>query len=419
VPARPSRTVEVTAADGRFPRAEALLDQVLGGRFTMQIVVLYALTRIVTAIMLAMVAPHQLPAGMTDGEPVGYFGFTRIWDGKWYARIATEGYPSSVPRYPTGNAMQNPWAFYPAFPLLSRVVMAVTGLSFPVVGSTLALLFGFGAAVLLGRLMRDTVGRVGALLVVTLYAVFPSSPALQVCYTESLAMLLLTGYLLALRRERWLVATGLALLVGVSRPIALPLGVVTLVAVGLRWRRRGSDPIDRREGVSALAALAGCGVAGLTWPAIAWAATGERNAYVDTMGAWNSGGRVRIFQPWLDTPRYYLGDWAMPALVLVVALIIGGMAGPWAARLGPVLRTWPVAYAAYVMAAQGPGTSTPRYLLPMFAYLVPLLGLGWERHRPMLPPWLRWLWLMPISLWWQWKWISVLWLFTPPTDWAP
>ncbi len=403
-----------------FPRAEALLARVLRGSLVAQVVYLYAVTRLLTAVMLAIVAPSQEPAGMTDGLRVGYFGFTRLWDGEWYGRIATDGYPSELPRDDNGSVQQNPWAFYPLYPLLSRVVMTLTGASFPVVGSMLALLAGFGAAVLMALLLREPLGRVGALLTVTLYAVFPSSPALQVCYTESFAMLLLCGYLLALRRERWLVATGLALLIGLTRPIALPLGVVTLVALWLRWRRRHTSPIAASEAASALAALVGCGVAGLLWPAIAWLGTGERNAYLETMGAWSYGGQVRIFEPWLTIPPYYLGDWALPALVALIAVLIAGVAGPWARRLGAELRTWPLVYAAYVMAAQTPGTSTPRYLLPMFPYLAVLLGLAGERGRGRwLPTMLRFAVLVPLALWWQWKWISVLWHFTPPTDWAP
>ncbi len=403
-----------------FPRAEAVLDRVFRGNLTVQVVYLYGITRILTAVFLAIVAPDQEPAAMTDWERVGYFGFTRIWDGEWYGRIAEDGYPSTLPRDTSGSVQQNPWAFYPLFPFLSRVVMALTGGSFPVVGSTLALVAGFAAAVLMARLLAEPLGRVGALLVVALYALFPSSPALQVCYTESLAMLMLCGYLLALRRERWLVATGLALLIGVTRPIALPLGVVTMVALVLRWRRRAQEPLTVREGVQAVAALVGCGVAGLLWPAIAWLGTGEATAYVQTMGAWSAGGTVRFFEPWLTIPPYYLGEWALPALVVLVALLVAGMAGPWASRLGPELRTWPLVYAAYVMAAQTPGTSTPRYLLPMFPYLAVFLGVAGARGRGRwVPTWVRFGVLAVLFVWWQWKWVSVLWLFTPPTDWAP
>ncbi len=404
-----------------FARTEAMLDRVLGGRFVLQVVVLYAITRLFTGILLAVVAPTQLPAGMTGGQQVGYIGFTRLWDGEWYERVAVEGYPRHLPRDSNGMVMQNQWAFYPLFPMLSRVLMELTRLPFAVVGSTVALLLGFGAAVLLAQLMRETIGRAGALLVLTLYAVFPSSPALQVAYTESLAMLLLCGYLLALRRERWLVATALALLVGVSRPIALPLALVTVVALVVRWRRRRISPIGRRELVSALLALVGCGVAGLLWPTIAFLGTGELGAYVETMGAWSAGGRVRFFQPWIDTPRWYLGgDRGLWALGAVLVAMLAGMLGPWARRLGPVLRAWPLAYAAYVIAVQGPGTSTPRYLLPLFPYLAVMLGLASQRQWPRwLPTSIRWMWLVVAFVWLQWKWITVLWHFTPPTDWAP
>ena len=408
------------AATAVFARTEAWLSRVLGGRFVLQVVVLYAVTRVATAVLLAVVAPTQLPAGMTEGQRVGYFGFTRLWDGEWYDRVATSGYPAELPRDPNGYVQQNSWAFYPLFPMLSRALMGITRLPFSVVASTLALVLGFGAAVLMGWLLRDAIGRAGALLVLSLYAVFPASPALQVCYTESLAMLLLLGYLLALRRERWLVATGLALLVGVSRPIALPLAIVTVVALVLRWRHRATRPIDRREALSAVAALLGCGVAGLLWPTIAWLGTGEPMAYFETMGAWSAGGKVRFFQPWLDTTRWYLGDGGLWLLAAVIVGIVVGMAGPWASRLPVVVRVWPVAYAAYIIAVQGPGTSTPRYLLPMFPYLVVMLGLGSQRQWPRwLPTSLRWMWLFVGFAWLQWKWITVLWHFTPPSDWAP
>ena len=403
-----------------FARAEAVLDRVFRGNAVVQVVVLYAITRLLTTVMLALVAPSQLPADMTDHQAVDYVGFTRLWDGQWYERVATGGYPNTVPRDPAGIAMQNTWAFYPLFPFLARAVMEVTGLSFAAAASTLALVIGFGAAVAMAALLRPRIGRAGALLVVGLYAVFPSSPALQVAYTESLAMLLLCGYLLALSRERWLVAAGLALLIGVTRPIALPLGVVTLVAVWLRWRRRAAEPMSPGETGAALTSLVGCGVAGLLWPGIAWVATGQASAYFDTMGAWSMTGHVQILEPWFTIPRYYLGDWGPRLFAVTLVLLLVGMAGPWARRLGPELRVWPVIYAAYVIAVQTPGTSTARYLLPMFPYLAVLLGLASGRGRGHgIPTTVRALVLGAAFLWLQWKWVSVVWLFTPPIDFAP
>lgn len=401
-------------------RAEAVLGRVFGGHFVLHVVVLYAVTRVITAVMLAVVAPTQQPAAMTGGVRVGYLGFTRLWDGEWYERVATEGYPSVLPRDASGDATQNTWAFYPLFPYLARAVAQLTGLSFAAAASTLALLLGFAAAVVMARLVQPRLGNVGALLVVGLYAVFPSSPVLQVAYTESLAILLLCGFLLALTRERWLIATGLAVLIGLSRPIALPLGVVTLVALWLRWRRRGSEPVERGEGAKALASLVGCGVAGLLWPSIAWLGTGVPDAYFQTMRAWSWSGGVQLFGPWVDIPRAYFGPIGPVVVVVTVVLLVIALGGPWARRLGPQLRVWTLAYAAYVMAAQTPGTSTARYLLPMFPLLAVALGVASERGRGRgIPTGVRAGVLTVVFLWLQWKWISVLWHFTPPTDWAP
>ena len=403
-----------------FARAEAVLDRVFRGNAVLQVVVLYAITRLLTTVLLAIVAPAQVPADMTDDQSVGYVGFTRLWDGQWYERVATGGYPDTIPRDPSGIAMQNTWAFYPLFPFLSRAVMEVTGLSFAAAASTLALVLGFGAALAIAALLRPRIGRASTLLVVGLYAVFPSSPALQVAYTESLAMLLVCSYLLALSRERWLVAAGFAVLIGVTRPIALPLGVVTLVAVWLRWRRRATEPMTAGESGAAIASLVGCGLAGLLWPGIAWVATGQASAYVDTMGAWSLTGHVQILEPWFSIPRYYLDDWGPRLFALTVVLLVVGMAGPWARRLGPELRVWPVSYAAYVIAVQTPGTSTARYLLPMFPYLAVLLGVAGSSARGRgIPTTVRAVVLAVLFIWLQWKWISVVWLFTPPIDFAP
>jgi hypothetical protein len=388
---------------------------------TVRVLLLYALTRIVSGVFLAVTASEQLPAGMTGGTRVGYVGFTRIWDGEWYERVALHGYPQRLPTSESGRVSQNQWAFYPLFPMLCRAFMWLTGLPFAVVAMTAALLLGFAAAVVMAKLLAERIGEPAALAVVGLYAVFPAAPALQVAYTESLAMLLLCGYLWALAQERWLVVTGLALLIGLTRPIALPLAVVTLVAVVLRWRRRRDDPLGRSETLSGLAALVGCGVAGLLWPMLAWLGTGRFTAYTDTMGAWSPGGQVRWFTPWITTTGWYLGTAGYVLLAGILVAMPAMSAGPWSRALGPELRIWPLAYAGYIMAAQGPGTSTPRYLLMMFPYLAVMIGAGWvQRPRPpLVPMWPRVAVLAAVFLYLQWKWVTVLWLFTPPTDWAP
>src|SRR5215468_10288884 len=110
------------------------------GRFIAWVLAIYALARVITTTVLLLVMQHQVPSGMTGGDnvPVTYFPFTALWDGQWYWRIADSGYPDVLPINAAGNVDQNPWAFYPLFPYLAKAGMAVTGLSFPVVASTVA-----------------------------------------------------------------------------------------------------------------------------------------------------------------------------------------------------------------------------------------------------------------------------------------
>jgi hypothetical protein len=393
-------------------------------RFVLWVLAIFAMARVVTTTILLLVMRQQAPSGMTGGDdvPVGYFAFTALWDGQWYQLIAEDGYPSSLPVTDSGKVGENAWAFYPLFPYLARTVMAVTGLGFPAAASTLALLCGAAAAVIMGLLLRDRVGDPAAYLVVALWASFPASVTLQLAYTESLAMLLLVGYLYALSRERWLVAAGVALLVGLSRPIAVPLGVVTLVVLVIRWRQRAERPIRVREYAAMAASLVGCGVAGLLWPAIAWWRTGVSSAYTDTMAAWRGYATVEPFTPWLDKARYFLGDtWGPVWLAVIPIVLVMMVAGPWSKNLGADLRTWSLAYPAYLGVVLDPFTSIFRYLVPLFPLLVVVLGAGWADRRG--NGWGRLLWravpLLVVFVVCQYWWTDELWRFVPPSDYPP
>ena len=383
--------------------------------FVWRVIAAYTLCRAFSVLLLTLVSRYQAPVDWTGPHP-NYFSMTVLWDGFWYRQVAELGYPSALPiDAVTGAVQENAWAFYPAFPMMSRLLMKVTGLGFPVVGSTLALFLGFGAAVVMGLLLRDQVGLRVALAAVVVYAACPVSPSLQIAYTESLAILLLCGFLWAISKERWIVTAGLALLIGVTRAMALPLVVVAMAAVFLRWRRREEDPITVRELWSALAALGSCGAAGLLWPFIVSVVIGTPLAYTDTMGAWSVGGSVELLRPWLG----YVAEPGNAAKVAAaLALIVAMMVGPWAARLGTELRTWTLAYAGYLILVDAPSTSLFRHLLPLFPLAVVAIGGGW-RDRP--ARWMGWRtgFLVVVGLTGQVWWVWALLRFVPPTDFPP
>lgn len=393
-------------------------------RFLGAVVLLWTVLRVVSGVILVRLAHDYQDPSVYDDPGVGlYFQFATLWDGQWYERIATEGYPDRLPVGSDGLVRQNPWAFYPTFPLLARGVMALTGWPFAVAGPVVATVLGYAAALVVAGLLRDRVGPAGALAGVALLGAYPSSPTFQVAYTESLALLVLAGALWLLVRERWWAAGVVALLTGLARPVALPLGLVALVVVVARWRRRGTDPLHPGDYLAMGAALVGCGLAGLVWPAVAWLRTGRADAYTATMSAWRGGEEVRPFLPSIERAQWLWGD--LTGLLVLAAgcgLLVLAVVGPWAAGLGLALRTWCLGYAFYLLAALDPWTSLYRYLMLLFPLFVVMAGAGWAPGTSPQPRWLlvlRTTVLAALMVGWQVWWGWYLFRFEPPSDYPP
>ena len=403
--------------------------RVLAWPWWAQVAAVYLGLRLVSGVLLAQAAQEQVWFPAVTGPAEGDVDLAVSWDAKWYERIVTGGYPAELPVGTDQRVQQNPWAFYPLFPYAIRLVSWVTTLDFATVAPLLALLAGLGAALLMAALLIETspydVGsRNGpALAVVAVWAALPASPVLQMAYTESFSMLLLTAFLLLLVRGRW-VGTGLtALLLGLTRPIALPLALVVLVAVGLRWRDRAARPIGARERAAMAVALVGTGLSGLLWTALAWAGTGRPDAYPATMTAWRGEAALNPIEPWRRTLEWALEyrspETVVPALSMVLALALSLvlLVPRFAPGIDVRLRVWAAAYAVYLLVVVDGNTSVVRYLVPLFPLAVVLVGA----HRARLSRWWR-----RRAVFWvaagivgQVGWIWWLVLFEPPSDFPP
>ena len=102
---------------------------------------------------------------------------------------------------------------------------------------------------------------------------------------------------------------------------------------------------------------------------------------------------------------------------LVTAIVVLTL-GPWATALGPELRTWCLAYPAYLALVLDPFTSIFRYALPLFPLVAVVLGGGWVERGA------RWLWtragvLVALGVVGQVAWIWKLLVFHPPSDYPP
>lgn len=85
-------------------------------RFVPAVLLAYAACRLLTGVLMAIVARHQVPTGWNGPgtDPVTYLTFTAQWDGQWYQQIAEQGYPGALPVDGDGVTQQNAWAFYPS-----------------------------------------------------------------------------------------------------------------------------------------------------------------------------------------------------------------------------------------------------------------------------------------------------------------
>jgi len=345
----------------------------------------YAITRLIDVVFILIAARHQIAmsagapglAGYSIWEPStaspGYGSVASNWDGQWYLRIASNGYPSAIPRDPSGHALQNQWGFYPVYPLITGAIVHISGLSAVVVAPILSVLLGAAAVTVMFRLINEVSGRFAASATVLLACTYMAAPAMQIAYTESLALLLVCTTLRLLRHRRygWLIPVLVTL--ALTRAVALAFLPVVLAHGISRYRRRSVEPFPVQDRWRIF------GLAGLTvavtalWPAIAAMTTGDPGAYTQTMSSWGSTGKLRVVA---EFPVFAWSEGALGVGILlgVVTLIAVLVLRKGARAWGPEVRSWAGFYPLYLLLATGPGTSNVRHLFLAFPLLWPFPG---------------------------------------------
>ncbi|GAA3311555.1 hypothetical protein GCM10017710_10920 [Arthrobacter ramosus] len=346
-----------------------------------QVALVYIASRLVSACIFMAAALQQ---GVNPWFPPApdYWNFITIWDGRWYAEAANNGYPSALPVDANGGVAENSWAFYPLFPFLARALGALTGLATLPALTVIAVVAGLGAAMVAYKLFREFAGRTTALWALTFFSMFPVSAILQVPYAESLNTLLLAGSLLLVVRRNYLGAMPVVVLMCLSRPTGVPFAAMAgLLLLHHLWKRFGrrsgpdavptdavpTDAVPTLRDLGSLAALVVVSVAGaLAWPAIAWAVTGDPSAYTKTETVWR-GADLIPFKPWFETGQMLFGPvLGILAPFVFVALFALLMLSKPVRALGIELRLWCTCYMGYLLVFLHPQTSTFRMLLPLF-----------------------------------------------------
>lgn len=357
----------------------------------LKVIVIFALSRLVTTVFLVVLASVQGANPWTAASP-GYFDYANIWDGRWYQTVAEFGYPSVLPHLADGQVAQNAWAFLPGYPYLVRAVMLLTGLPWPVAAVLASLGFGLGAALMLYRLLRLKLDASTSMFAVVLFCVAPTSPLLQVAYAEAMYVFLLAVALWLLLKRRYLALMPVAVLMAFVRPSGLAFALALGLHVLYRWFTRARHPFPLRERALAVAATLVSALAGFAWPVIAAIATGSPSAYTDTELAWRSLyiGTVHLvpFTPWIEAAHWWFGVWlGVPPWLgyLTVALLVAAFGLslflPAVRRLGVTLRLWLASYGLYLLAVFFPQSSTFRLLMPMFPLLGPIAAPRSKTYR--------------------------------------
>lgn len=159
------------------------------------------------------------------------------WDASYLLNLIRDGYPATVPLQ-DGHAAASPLAFFPLFPMVARALTVVFHLPPTVAAMAVSLVFGAISTVLFHHLARLLTDDLIADRATLLFCFFPGSAVFSIGYSESLMITLALACLLALLRERWVLAGVAAALATATRPTGLALVAACLWASAVAVHRR-------------------------------------------------------------------------------------------------------------------------------------------------------------------------------------
>jgi hypothetical protein len=332
-----------------------------------------ALTRVGQLVVLLW-----LGAVKDDGVPLR--DRLLVWDGGWFLRVATDGYPHGYTYGTDGQLEANELAFFPVYPMLIRAVSAL-GPAPESAAIAVSWLASIGAAVALHLLGTSLHGRRAGWALVAICCSAPVSVVLSMAYSEGLFLALVAGMLVAAHRRVWWAAGLLGLAAALTRPTGAAAAVALAVAAALAVRDRAGSG---RGGtwqpvVAALVALAGV-PAYLGWVALR---VGDPDAWfrIQTAGwgtSFDFGDSTLTF---LGTTLSSGEGWipVSVALLLLAAAAAAGVA--LAGRPWLPLAVYGVIAMVLVYGQAGFYHSKPRLLLPVLLTLLPAVVAA-ARARP-------------------------------------
>lgn len=327
------------------------------------------------------------------------------FDAGWYRQIAEHGYDAAIHHRPDGTPRPSNLAFFPLYPGLMALVMAMTPASSAVAGLFVSWLSGIAAAwgiYAVGRHLRD---RATGVLLAMLWGVVPHALVENLAYSEALFTALAAWTLYALLKRNWLAAGVISIFAGLTRPtgnaVIAAVGLTALVAI-----------VRRRDGFRPWAALllAPLGYAGyLVW-------VGQRLGRLDGYVYMQRTAWGIRFDGGVDTART-LGRVLTEPVALQFYVVTLVIVLSLALLLALITDRYPlpiVAYSAvtmlFVLGAGGAYYGKGRYLVPAFTLLLPvataLAAAGPRRRAGVLV-------LMALGSGWYGSYLFMVWTASP------
>lgn len=239
--------------------------------------------------LLVLLAADALLRWALSGRlgPAHYSGALESWqkkDAVWYVAIARTGYTYST----TGQSSVNFFPLYPALVASGAHVAFALANPYVVAGMAISWITFLVACVALYRLALRHFDHRVALGSVALLATFPFSFYYGAAYTESLYLALAVGAFLAVERQRWWVASALAMVAGAERPPGLILGLCVALAYLIDWlRTRHPLRVD-------ILALALTPLGAVAYALYCWGRFGDPLAYAHASRVGWDGGHLQL-----------------------------------------------------------------------------------------------------------------------------
>lgn len=318
-------------------------------------VMLTTLGSMIRLRLLPFVENWQLPGPISSHVWLNVWG---LWDTGWYLRLATTWYS---PEVPLG------FAFFPAYPGLVRLIGFITDHHF-LIGLLISNVALVASCWLLYKLTSQQSSPPAGRMAVWFLLAFPAAFVLSGMFTESLFLALSLGAFFAAKKQYWILAGILGLLLSLTRVIGaliiIPLAVEYLNQKQWQWKKIRADVFWL--GLIVLGPVA--------WLWFNYQATGDAMTFIRVQEAWHRGATNPLSAIWrgLSADNFYDQALALSAIATASLLIIMRKAIPLSMKIWAwISLTTPLFSGIYSM---------PRYILVIFPLYIGAACMPWSRR---------------------------------------